>query len=96
MGVQGTFFVGPHACRQFQARIAPLSYEAARQAILQGLAETTAPPKPLRSGAGVMLRVRRPYAFRAVIAHGEGPLPAVVTILKSGKRSRLWTSQCCA
>lgn len=88
MGVQGSWFVTSHACRQFQGRIAPLSYEAARQAILHGLVETTAAPKPLQSGAGVMIRVRRPYAFRAVIVRGKGPLPAVATILKSGKRGK--------
>lgn len=84
--IDGPAFVTPHAVRQFIARIAPrLGYDAARAAILGGLRDCGA-PKPLRSGAGYYVRVRRgPYLFRAVIVPGEGTKPAVATILRSGK-----------
>jgi hypothetical protein len=86
--MDGQYFVGPHPVYQFMARIAPLAYNEARTAILAGLATTIYAPKPLRNGQGIMLRVRRPYAFRAVIVRGEGPLPAVATVLKSRKCRR--------
>lgn len=84
--IAGRYFVTPHAVKQFRARIAPrLSYDQALGAIIRGLEETESEPKPCHSGKAVYIRVRRPYAFRAVIAPGEGELPAVITILRSGK-----------
>lgn len=82
---EGKYFVGPHAVRQFQRRIAPrLSYEEARRAILEGLENTASTPRPAQCGVGYYLRVRRPYSFRALIGPGKGELPAVITILRSG------------
>lgn len=84
--IQGGYFVGPHAVNQFRTRIAPhLNYKEARAAIIEGLATTDSIPRLAHSGRGYYLRVRRPYAFRALIGPGEGPLPAVITILRSGK-----------
>ena len=84
--IEGQVFVTPHAVRQFIARIAPrLDYYSARAAIVAGLS-LAGPPKALRSGAGVYVRVRHgAYLFRAVLVRGEGVLPAVATILRSGK-----------
>lgn len=82
--VVGSFFVTPHAVQQFQRRIAPLSYEHALAAILHGMAQE--PERKKTASGHVYVRVRRPYAFRAIIGDGqitaEKPLPAVVTILK--------------
>lgn len=75
-----------HAVEQFRDRIAPrLNYDQALGAIIRGLEETNSEPRPAHSGGGYYLRVRRPYAFRALIGPGEGKLPAVITILRSGK-----------
>lgn len=84
MPLDGPAFVTAHAVRQFQARIAALSYDAARAAILDGLAHHTVTVRPCASGTAVQVRVRHgQYAFRAVVGPGEGPLPAVITILRS-------------
>lgn len=86
--IAGPAFVTPHAVRQFQSRIAPgLDFERARAAILTGLADF-ANIRPTPNGQAFRVRVRRPYAFRAIVrpaADGEGALPVVVTILRSGK-----------
>lgn len=82
--IEGEVFVTPHAVAQFQARIAPLAYDAARAAILEELTAHTRSLQPARSGAGVVVRTRGGrYAFRAVIGPGDGAKPAVVTILRS-------------
>lgn len=84
--IAGPAFVGPHPIAQFRSRIAPLSYEQARAAILAELAEHTVSVRPAQSGAGVIVRTRGGrYAFRALIGPGEGALPAVITILRSGR-----------
>lgn len=83
--IEGSVFVTPHAVRQFQARIAPLPYEVARTAILAELEAHALPVRPLASGCGVAVRVRGGrYVFRALIGPGDGPCPAVITILRSG------------
>jgi hypothetical protein len=83
-----TAYVTPHAVERFRARIDPdLDETSARAAILRGLETDTASVVPAHSGRGVVVRVRRrsqPYSFRALIGPGDGPLPAVVTILQSG------------
>src|SRR5690554_2939776 len=87
MPAAGNVFVTPHAVRQFQRRIAPLPYHAALAAIIHGV--TAVPAAAWRvtaNGAAVCVRVRRPFQFRALLQAGEGAYPAVVTILKSGKR----------
>lgn len=83
--IAGRFFVTPHAVERFRERIAPhLTYEEALGAIIHGLKETTSAPKPRGDTGAITIRVRRPYNFRAVIMPGDGPAPAVVTILRSG------------
>lgn len=78
-------FITPHAIDQFLARVdRSLTRDEARAAIVAGL-QHGGPARPLRSGAGIVIRVRRrPYSFRAVLGPGEGRLPAVITILRSG------------
>ena len=85
MGARGIAFVTPHAVHQFQARIAPhLDFDAARDAILDGLAQLSNSRR--RLDGSVRVRVRRPYPFRAVVMAppDDRRLPAVVTILRSG------------
>lgn len=83
----GDVFVTPHAVQQFIARIAPgLGYADARAAILTELQAHAGPAKPLASGRGIYVRARGGrYAFRAVLCRGEGSMPALVTILRSGR-----------
>ncbi|HEX6940905.1 MAG TPA: hypothetical protein VF158_15920 [Longimicrobiales bacterium] len=84
--IAGRFFVTPHAVERFRQRIAPhLTYEQALGAIIRGLDATDSERRPAQSGTRYYIRVRRPYAFRALIVPGEGPLPAVATVLRSGK-----------
>ena len=84
--IAGPVFVTPHSVLAFQARIVPLAYEAARAAILEEIATHVVSLRPAPSGAGVVVRTRGGrYAFRALIGPGEGPLPAVITILRSGR-----------
>lgn len=85
-------FITPHAVAQFRERIAPLDYEAARDAILDEL-EHHRRGQPSRHDTGaVTVRTRGGrYPLRAVLMP---PLPgydrpAVVTILRSGRRARL-------
>lgn len=82
-------FVTPHAVEQFRARIAPsLDYEAARQAILDGIERHRRGEPGRHSSGAVTIRVRGgPHAFRAVLmppicGHDR---PAVVTVLRSGR-----------
>ncbi len=83
--INGPVFVTPHAVRAFRDRIAPLPYEEARAAILRELDEHTVSVRPSENRQSVVARTRGGrYLFRAVIGPGEGPLPAVITILKSG------------
>jgi hypothetical protein len=83
--IAGRYFVTPHAVERFRERIAPhLSYGQALGAIIRGLEETTSEPRPAHSGKGYYVRVRRPYAFRALIVPGDGPFPAVATVIRSG------------
>lgn len=86
MTAVGPAFVTPHAVRQFQARIAHLPYELALAAIIRGLSKP-ANTRPTSNGRAVRVRVRRPYQFRAIVRPsqgGQGHLPIVVTILRSG------------
>lgn len=86
MPAEGPAFVTPHAVEQFRARVAPhLDAAAARAAILHELTHHVVTVRPSASGTAVQVRVRHGrYAFRAVVGRGEGPLPAVLTILRSG------------
>ena len=84
--ITGPTFIGPHAVAQFQARIAPLTYEAARAAILTELRDHVVSVRASAIGRGVVARTRGGrYAFRAVLGAGTGSRPAVVTILRSGR-----------
>jgi len=70
------------------ARIDPrLTYDAARNAILRGM-ERAGRLERTRNGRAYRTRIRPnadyPYAFRAVVGPGEGTMPAVITILRSG------------
>ena len=90
MSVAGRFFVTPHAVERFRERIDPrLDYDAALAAVIYGLEWDAMPPKRLHHDLGVMIRTRGRrhgrYDFRAVVVPGEGALPAVSTILWSGK-----------
>lgn len=81
-------FITPHAVNQFRERIAgvAMTYEAARDAIIRELHEHGRAPVPTSNGRAWMVRTRGgEYEFRAVIGPGEGPAPAVVTILASGR-----------
>lgn len=81
----GKYFITPHAVRSFVDRIAPrMSYDRALSVIVRGL-ESCGEEKPLRNRQGFYVRVRGAWNFRAVIGRGDGPLPAVITILRSGK-----------
>lgn len=83
--IAGRYFITPHAVERFRERIAPhLTYDQALGAIIRGLEETKSRPVPAHSGGGHWIRVRRPFAFRALIVTGDGPLPAVATVLRSG------------
>lgn len=83
--MEGNFFVTPHAVRRFISRISPgMSYEQARDAIIDGVDRTDSPLVRTRNGVAYVLRVRRPYSFRAVIGPGERGAPAIITILRSG------------
>jgi len=46
----GPYFVTPHAVERFRERIAPLTYNQARVAIIHGLAETNSTPRRLTEG----------------------------------------------
>lgn len=82
--IEGPAFVTPHAIAQFRARIADLPEGEARTAILAHLAHHVVSVRPSPSGRAVVARVRHGrFAFRAVVGPGEGPLPAVLTILRS-------------
>lgn len=84
--MMGPAFVGPHAVAQFQQRIAPLAYDAARAAILAELAAHVVSVRPAHSGVGVIVRTRGGrFAFRAIVGPGAGALPSVRTILRSGR-----------
>lgn len=79
------YFITPHAIRQFIDRIAPrMDFDQARDTIIEGL-RNAGPEKPTASRAAFYVRVRGEWNFRAVLGRGEGALPAVVTILRSGK-----------
>ena len=82
--ITGDFFITPHAVRQFQNRIAPwMSYEQALGAIIRELRDV----KEFRStlnGKAYYVRTSGKWHFRAVIQKGD-ILPAVITILRSGK-----------
>lgn len=85
MPAAGQVFVTPHAVRQFIERIAPMAYEQALGAIIRELDEHCVSVKPSCSGKAAIARTRGGrYDFRAVIGPGQGPLPAVITILKGG------------
>lgn len=84
--IAGRYFVTPHAVHRFRERIAPgLTYDQALGAIIRGLEEATSEPRPAHSGTGYYVRVRRPYAFRALIVPGDGSFPAVATVIRSGQ-----------
>lgn len=91
--MQGNYFVTPHAVRQFQDRIARLEYDEARQVIIDALAVAPSERYAVtRNGKALRIKVKRPFCFRAIIAPGEGALPAVITILracKPGKNKKL-------
>lgn len=87
--IAGRYFVTPHAVRRFQERIAPwMSYSQALGTIIRCLEETTCRPTPLHHEPGLMIRVRRPYNFRAVIKPSEEGAPVVATILRSGRAQK--------
>jgi len=87
--IDGVAFVTPHAVARFRERIAPLDYEVARAAILDGLTRIAGAPQPARHHPGeVLVRVRRgPHAFRARLAPPMGPgmAPVVVTVFRGGR-----------
>lgn len=90
--IAGDYFVTPHAVRQFQERIHHRSYNDALAAIIRGLQhpttrwieqeETGEHPQILKA------RVQEPFCFRAIVRPQAGRNPAVVTILRSGKRKK--------
>ena len=84
--IEGDYFVTPHAVKQFQDRIAPwMTYEQALGAIireLRGVNEF----RLTENGKAYYVRTKGVYRFRAIIREGKS-LPAVVTILRSGKCS---------
>lgn len=85
--IAGDFFITPHAVRQFQDRIAPwMSYEQALGAIIRGL-RNAEELRPTTNGKAYYVRVDSEWQFRAVIREGEF-LPAVITILRSGKGNK--------
>lgn len=87
--IAGRYFVTPHAVRRFQQRVAPrLSYRQALGTIIRCLEETTCEPVPLHHEPGWMIRVRRPYNFRAVVRLAEDGTMVVATILRSGSNRR--------
>lgn len=87
MGASGKYFVTPHAVHRYQERIEDVPYRVALGRIIGGLnGEGAMEPKGLPEGT-VGIRVRRPEpGFRVVVddREPEGPLPAVVTVLRSG------------
>lgn len=79
-GAHGRFFATPHAVRRFRDRIRPhLSYDQARRQLLR-IAATAHPVKERRDG-NWLWRAAKPTRLRLVIGAGEGPLPAIVTVL---------------
>ncbi len=85
--IAGDFFITPHAVRQFQGRIAPwMSYEQALGAIIRGL-RNAEEFRPTVNGKAYYVRVEGEWQFRAVIRKGEF-LPAVITVLRSGKGNK--------
>ena len=81
----GRYFVTPHAVRQFIQRIAPrMDYDRALAVIIDGL-NRAGPEKPTTNRCAFCVRVRGKWNFRAILCRGEGPMPAVATILRSGK-----------
>lgn len=83
--IAGDFFVTPHAVEQFRRRIAPwMNYEQALGAIIKELRHADN-FRPTRNGKAVYVRTRGEWCFRAVIREGH-KCPAVVTILRGGKR----------
>lgn len=86
--IDGPAFVTPHAVRRFQERIRALPYEAARQAVIDELAEHVVSVRPAHAGRGVMVRVRGGrHSFRAHVLPPPGPAlaPVVATVLRSGR-----------
>lgn len=83
---KGRYFITPHAVRAFIAKIAPrMTYEHARAEIIDCLSRAGS-ERPTQNRVAFCVRVRdKRWNFRAVIGRGEGSLPAVVTILRSGK-----------
>jgi len=83
----GGFFVTPHAVRQFQNRIAPwMDYEQALGTIIRELQHA----KEFRlteNRKAHYTRIDGRWQFRAIIQEGKD-LPAVTTILRSGKGGR--------
>lgn len=87
--IAGRFFVTPHAVERFRARIAPrLSYDQALGVIARSLESADRWKKAKSRPDHYWLRTRRPYALRVLVGPGEGPLPAVVTILPGGRGGR--------
>jgi hypothetical protein len=86
MTAAGRAFVTPHAVMRFQERVSTLFYDAALGAIIKGL---ESPSKTYSSGhgKGLIVEVKEPYEFKAVLMPGEGGKPAVVTILESEKEN---------
>lgn len=80
MTASGRFFVAPHAVERFRHRMRPhLSYDRARRQLLR-IAETAHPVKERRDGRW-LYRAAPPTRLRLVVGEGEGPLPAIVTVL---------------
>ena len=81
----GEFFVTPHAVRQFQKRIAPLSYNEALAVIIRGTSTVSVDRYSVTSnGVALCIRVSEPLAFRAIVNEGAGAQMAITTILRSG------------
>jgi len=77
----GCWFVTPHAVEQYRRRVCPgLSYDAAL-ADLVDLSESAHRVKTLPTGAA-LYRGPKPLRLRCIVAHGDGPLPALVTVLR--------------
>ncbi|NLG85435.1 MAG: hypothetical protein GX493_12715 [Firmicutes bacterium] len=85
--IAGEFFITPHAVEQFRRRMAPwMSYEEALGTIIREL-NTAGPLRPTRNGKAYYVRTKGEWCFRAVIGPGEGPQPAVITVLR-GRKSK--------
>lgn len=78
--IRGSVFVGPHAVARYRTRIRPgLTYDEARDELI---AATQDAHPVRRSGDCVILRTGRRYGrIRLVVGPGDGPLPALVTVL---------------